>query len=272
MQVRNDSSSMNSYYNMIQKKKQEEEEQKKLSTGFKINAAADDPAGLCVSEKMRAQITIANQAAENATIASKMVNVGEGAMQEINSLLNRATEISAQASNGTYNDDDRAAMQMEIDQLAEELNRITQSTNFNGVSILDGSISTESGSLEFQIGTDSLSYSQMEFSANVSIDFSKLSVLSVEEAAESLAMLEEFVNTITAERGEMGAKTNRLDYTVNSLNTMVENLQSAESRIRDTDMAKAATEKNNQSTQLKLAMANNKNTEEQKKGVLNLFA
>lgn len=278
MNVQNNSSSMNALYQMQLAKKKQEEEAEKLASGFKINDAGDNAAGLAISEKMRADITIATQAQKNTADATNMVKTAEGALQGINTMLNRATELSAQASNGTYTDVERAAIQSEMDAIASEVNRVAASTNFNGINLLDGSVSASSGeSIDLQVGTDGSVSSSIDLNIeNVAMsqrfDASQMSVMSVEDAAAVLDQLKEFVTSITTERADLGAKQNRLEHTDQALSFTIENLQRAESEIRDTDMAKTASEESQSKLQLNYALANVKNSEEQKKGVLNLLA
>lgn len=237
----NSTSSMNSYNYYAEKKKEKEESMEKLSSGLQINSAADNAAGLAVSEKMRAQITM-NQAAQfNAKTASNAVNIAEGAMQSINDMLVRATDLASQSANGTYGDVERGAMQLEMDALTSEINRIAQSTNYNGIPLLDGSFSGENGEgVEFAI--DEAGNNIRLSIDDVSIDPSQMNIVTQEQAVEMLAVVEEFVNKIVSQRAELGAVSNRLDYASGNLSSMEIYLQSAESQIRDTNMAKESSE------------------------------
>ncbi len=251
----NQTTGVNAYQNMLQQKKEKEEADKKLSSGYQINSAADDASGLAISEKMRAEIT-ANKAAQfNAATATGAVKVAEGAMQSVNDMLDRAKELSMSASNGTYSDSDRSALQNELTQLVDEINRVAQSTNYNGVEMLDGSLSVSSGDgMEFQIDASGLSSNNISVNVeNISIDASQMDITTLEQAQEILATLEEFVSKITAERGDLGATQNRLDYTESNLSTMELYLQQAESEIRDTDVAKEASESNQASVNFQAA-------------------
>lgn len=277
MTVQNNTSGMSSYYQMKLQKKKQEEEAEKLASGSQINSASDNPAGLAVSEKMRAQITIAKTAQANASSAQNLVNTAEGAMQEINSMINRATELATQSSNGIYTEVERGAMQSEIDAITSEISRVTQSTNFNGISLLDGSFSADVGSLDMQVGVDSSVSSTIgvnieNLSVASNFDAGSIQVLSQEDAIAVLDQLKEFVNTITAERSELGATDNRLTHTGNSLSIMEEYLQKAESQIRDTDVAKTATEESQARLTFNYATSSLQKSQEEQKSILNLFA
>lgn len=274
MSVQNNLQGMNSYRNMTMERKKKEEEDEKLSSGYQINSAADDAAGLAVSEKMRNQITTNKAAMTNAKMAQNMVNVGEAAMQGVNDMINRATELAASGSNGTYTDGDRAAMNAELGQLVEEINRVAAATNYNGISLLDGSISVSSGeSLDFAVDGDgfNLSVNLDGVSTAVNLDVNELDMTTLEQSQEIMAVLEEFVTKITSQRADLGATSNRLDYTYSNLSNMTQNLQSAESLIRDTDMAKSATESNQRSVNYQMASNTFQKAEEDKNQLLNIL-
>ncbi len=263
----NNVSGMNAYNYYTDKKKEKEESMEKLSSGLQINSAADNAAGLAISEKMRAEITI-NQANQfNAKTASNAVNVAEGAMQSINDMLIRATDLAAQSANGTYTEVERGALQMELDAITSEINRVAQSTNFNGISLLDGTYSTESGeSIEFAIDSNGGNISLAI--DDVSIDPSQMNIVTQEQAQEMLDVLSEFVNKITSQRGDLGAVSNRLDYSQANLSNMEIYLQQAESQIRDTDMAKESTENSNKSLGMNASISSLKQAQEDKEYML----
>lgn len=271
MSIQNNISGVNALQNMYKEKKEKEKEDEKLSSGYKINSAADDAAGLAISEKMRNDLTINSANQTNASMASNLVKTTEGAMQSVNDMLTRAKDLSTQASNGTYTADDRAAIQAEVDQIVSEINRVADSTNFNGIQTLDGSISAEG--LDFAVdGTgNDLNLSLDGASTAINIDASQMNVTTLESAQEILATLEEFVTKITSQRGELGAMENRLNYTQNNLSTMAENLQSTESKIRDTDMAKSATESNLRSVNFQATTNTVKKAEEDRNQLLNIL-
>ena len=211
----------------------------KLSSGFKINRAADDASGLAISEKMKAQIKGLEQASANCQDAISLVQTAEGATTEIHNMLNRMVELATKAANGTYDTDvDRQAIQDEVDSLVKEIDRITTSTNFNNTKLLDGSLGTTP--LTLQIGaetTDTITVAVAELNSN-GLTVDALDVKSVSGANAAIATVKTAINKVSTERAKLGAIQNRLEYTINNLDTTAENMTSANSRIRDTDMAK----------------------------------
>ncbi len=215
----------------------------KLSSGLRINRAADDAAGLAISEKMRGQIRGLNQASRNAQDGISMIQTAEGALTETHAMLQRMRELAVQASNDTYDADDRAKIADELDQLSEEITAITEKTEFNKKTLLDGSLSevylqvgaNEGQSIEFAIGDMT--------ATTLSVDAAKVG--SIVRTATTGASISEVITTInnaleavSAERAKLGATQNRLEHTIKNLDVASENLQASESRIRDTDMAK----------------------------------
>ena len=207
----------------------------KLSSGFKINRAADDASGLAISEKMKAQIKGLEQASANCQDAISLVQTAEGATTEIHNMLNRMVELCTKAANGIYDSVDTGAIKEELDALGEEITRITESTKFNNTTLLSGKLSTQ-----LQIGseaTDTIAVSCTALDAK-SLKVSNLKVSSAAVANTSLQAVKEAINTVSTARANLGAVQNRLEYTINNLDTTAENMTSANSRIRDTDMAK----------------------------------
>jgi len=209
----------------------------KLASGYRINRAGDDASGLAISEKMKAQIKGLEQASSNCQDAISLVQTAEGATTEIHNMLNRMVELATKSANGTYDTDvDRAAIQAEVDSLIEEIDRITTSTNFNGTTLLDGSMDE----LVLQIGaegSDKITVAVTALNAaGLSVD--GLDVSSVSNANAAIATIKTAINKVSTQRADLGAIQNRLEYTVNNLDTTAENMTSANSRIRDTDMAK----------------------------------
>ena len=243
----------------------------KLSSGYKINRAADDAAGLSISEKMRSQIRGLDKASSNAEDGISLIQVAEGALNESHSILQRMNELATQAANDTNTTSDREAIQSEISQLTSELDRIYSTTQFNTMNLLDGNFTGKSlqvGSLSGQI--ISLSINSMKASA-IGIKASSISVSSNSAAGKSMSLIQLAINTVSQERSKLGALQNRLEHTINNLDTTSENTSAAESRIRDTDMATEMVEysKNNilsQAGQSMLAQAN-----QQTQGVLSLL-
>ena len=221
----------------------------KLSSGYRINRAGDDAAGLAISEKLRSQITGLETATRNAWDGISMAQTAEGSLNEVHSMLNRMTELATQSANGIYDDTDRQAMNAEFQQLKSEIDRIASSTNFNGKNLLDGSMSADKNAL--QVGDTSDAYNIMNMNVNdmstKGLGIADLSIDTAEGARAAIGTVAEqgspgtikgAINTVSEQRGTLGALQNRLDHSINSLNTATENLIASESRIRDTDFAK----------------------------------
>mgnify|MGYP000762801708 CR=1 FL=1 len=241
----------------------------KLSSGYKINRAADDAAGLSISEKMRSQIRGLNKAASNAQDGISLVQVAEGALNETHSILQRMNELATQAANDTNTSTDRNALQQEMDQLTSEIDRIRSTTQFNSMNLLDGTFTGKN----LQVGAlsgQSISISIGNMNAS-SLKISGLKVSSFSAAGAAMASIQAAINSVSTQRSKLGALQNRLEHTINNLNTTSENTSAAESRIRDVDMATEMVEysKNNilaQAGQSMLAQANQAN-----QGVLSLL-
>nr|WP_276917969.1 flagellin [Aneurinibacillus aneurinilyticus] len=210
----------------------------RIGTGQRINRAADDPAGLAISERMRAQIRGLNMAARNAQDTISLVQTAEGALQGTHDILQRMRELTVQAGNGTLSSSDRQAIIEEMKQLEDEINRISKDTQFNSQNLLDGSFTDKS----FQIGAN------QGQSIGISIDASDTGALGIknlheklkapEGASEALGLLDEAIKRVSSQRSQLGAYENRLEHTINNLMNSAENLAAAESRIRDADIAK----------------------------------
>lgn len=211
-----------------------------LVTGRRINSSADDPAGLAISEKMRAQIRGLNQAARNAMDSISLIQTAEGGLNETHSILQRIRELSVQAANGTYSDGDREKIQMEIDELIEGIDDISNYTEFNGQKLL----SSEEKNFNFQIGANSGQSTslQMRDMGKDALGIRDISVLSEEDASDAIDICDDAIKKVSSFRSMLGAKQNRLEHTINNLENTAFNLQAAESRIRDVDMAKAMME------------------------------
>ncbi|MBR6552223.1 MAG: flagellin [Clostridia bacterium] len=212
----------------------------KLSSGFRINRAGDDASGLAISEKMKAQIKGLEQASANCQDAISLVQTAEGATTEIHNMLNRMVELATKSANGTYdNTVDRAAIQAEVESLTAEIDRICSSTKFNGQTLLNGGDMKTTG-LKLQIGAeaaDSITVTVTNLnSAGLSIQ--NLSVESVTSANAAIETVRTAIDAVSTQRANLGAIQNRLEYTINNLDTTAENMTAANSRIRDTDMAK----------------------------------
>tara|TARA_Y100001936_G_scaffold249871_1_gene301223 strand:- start:648 stop:1481 length:834 start_codon:yes stop_codon:yes gene_type:complete len=218
----------------------------KLSSGSRITKAADDAAGLAISEKMKSQIRSSQQANRNANDGISMVQTAEGGLDEISSMLTRLRELSIQSASDTVGDTERSFTDMEYQNLKQEIERISQVTEFNGTKLLSG----EGDKLDFQIGTnndafqDRIQYDSGSINSTMSgLGIGEIAVASKEGAQNSLAVIDKAIETVSGQRAELGAIQNRLSSTSNNLQTTVENLSAANSRIRDVDYA-AATAKN----------------------------
>ena len=249
---------MNAQRNMNVNSNNASKSMEKLSSGLRINRAGDDAAGLSISEKMRAQIRGLDQAATNAQDGISMVQTAEGALTETHSILQRMRELAVQAGNDTNVDEDRAAIKAEIDQLVEEIDRIAETTEFNTKTLLDGTATD----IKLQVGANK--DQQITFSIDDmtkdGLGLDALDVSDADKAGESVEKINDAIKTVSEQRSSLGAIQNRLEHTINNLNTSSENLTAAESRIRDTDMAKEMSEysKNNilqQASQAMLAQA-----------------
>ena len=213
---------------------------RKLSSGERISKAADDAAGLAISENLRAQIRGMGQAKRNANDAISLIQTAEGGLNEISNIVIRLRELSMQAANDTLGADERKFSDIEFQNLKEEIDRISRSSEFNGIKLLDGS----GGRLEFQVGThndpilDRLTYDGTGSDATIAtLGISAESVTSKEGAQVSLGKLDDALVQINGVRANMGALQNRLSSTVNNLGISEENLSAANSRIRDVDIA-----------------------------------
>lgn len=246
----------------------------KLSSGYKINRAADDAAGLSISEKMRSQIRGLNKASSNAQDGVSLVQTAEGALNETHSILQRMNELATQAANGTNTTVDRSAIKAELDQLTSEIDRIQSTTQFNTMNLLDGTFSGTTNKMKLQVGA--LSGQSIDFSiANMCASKiglkAALSVSTFTNAGSYMKSVQDAIEVVSKQRSAMGAIQNRLEHTIANLDTTSENTQSAESRIRDTDMASEMVtySKNNilaQAGQSMLAQAN-----QSTQGVLSLL-
>ena len=248
---------------------QQAKSSEKLSSGYRINRAGDDAAGLTISEKMRSQIRGLNKASANAQDGVSLIQVAEGALNETHSILQRMNELATQAANDTNTTADRTAIQKEVDQLQSEITRIQSTTQFNTMNLLDGDFTGKNlqvGSLCGQTITISI-----DAMSATSLGVNALKVSSFSQAGSAMCSVQKAISTVSDMRSKLGAIQNRLEHTIANLDNISENTQSAESRIRDTDMAEEMVEysKNNilaQAGQSMLAQAN-----QSTQGVLSLL-
>lgn len=222
LRINQNTDAFNSYRNLSVTQGQLSKSLEKLSSGFRINRAADDAAGLAISEGLRSQVGGLKVAVRNAQDGISVAQTAEGALTEVHSMLQRMNDLAVQYNNGTQNADSQAALQSEFTALSAEIDRIQTSTQFNGVNLFNNA------SVDFQVGTAPTDVLSVDLSGSVST------------AALLITDNTTVTDAITATstlRGELGAVQNRFEHTINNLNVAVENLSASESRIRDTDMA-----------------------------------
>jgi len=275
---------------------QQAKSSEKLSSGYKINRAADDAAGLSISEKMRRQIRGLTQASSNAQDGISLVQTAEGALNEVQDMLQRMNELSVKAANGTLQTVDRNYIQSEVDNLTSEINRVASTTTFNEQNLLDGTFTKKM----LQVGSEgnltgnvhegqeiNININKMDFGTitNTSTDFNsaiktgsslspknaELKVTTATLAKSSINVVKNALQNVSTMRSNLGAIQNRLEHTIKNLDNVVENTTSAESAIRDTDMATEMVKYSNnnilaQAGQSMLAQANQSN-----QGVLSLL-
>lgn len=210
----------------------------RISTGYRINRAGDDAAGLAISEKMRAQISGLNMAGKNIQDGISLVQTAEGALNETHAMLQRMRELSVQAANGTLTDDDRAQINVEFQQLKEEMTRVSTDTEFNTRTLLNGDYATNT--LKIQVGANSgqtIELTMNDMSADA-IGVTGASIGTQQDASDAISMIDDAMKTVSMERSRYGAYQNRMEHAYNVAMNAAENLTAAESRIRDTDIAK----------------------------------
>jgi flagellin len=200
----------------------------RLSSGYRINRAADDAAGLAISEKLRGQIRGLSQAQRNSQDAVSLVQTAEGSLNEVHSMLQRVRELAVQFQNGTLSTADKAAITAEAAQLQSEIERIGNSADFNGIKLLDGT----GGTISFQVGANDGDVIAVD-TATLS---DKIGTIDV-DGTDAISAIDAAIESVSALRGDFGAVQNRLEHTLNNLSTYQENLMASESRIRDVDMA-----------------------------------
>lgn len=243
----------------------------KLSSGYRINRAGDDAAGLSISEKMRGQIRGLDQASTNAQDGISLIQTAEGALNETHAILQRMRELAVQAANDTNADEDRTAIKDELTQLTEEVTRIAEQTEFNTKKILDGS----EGVMNFQVGANAGQSIELTINSMKADDLGitgvDAQVSSYADATAAITTINSAITQVSTQRSALGAVQNRLEHTIANADNTSENLQAAESRIRDVDMADEMViySKNNilqQAAQAVLAQAN-----QSTQGVLSLL-
>ncbi|MGA9747330.1 MAG: flagellin [Nocardioides sp.] len=223
LRINQNIAAMNSYRNLSVTDGQMAKSLEKLSSGFRINRAADDAAGLAISEGLRSQVGGLKVGARNAQDGVSVVQTAEGALTEVHSMLQRMNDLSVQYANGINNADSQAALSGEFTALQAEIVRITDNAKFNGVSLF------AAGTLSFQVGSD----------AGDTIDVTTAAAPATVAAAviTDSASVQTAITDVSTARADLGALQNRFEHTINSVNVAIENLSASESRIRDTDMA-----------------------------------
>ena len=228
LSVNTNIAALNSYRNLNNTDNSLSKSLEKLSSGYRINRAADDAAGLAISEGLRSQIGGLKVAVRNAQDGISVVQTAEGALTEVTSMLQRMNDLSVQYANGTQNTESKAAISQEFEALKTEIGRIQDNSKFNGVALFNGASGTS-----FQVGYASTDTISVDLSS--STDVSGLSASGGSDAVQAK------ITEVSTDRANLGALQNRFEHTINNLNVTVENLTAAESRIRDTDMAQEMT-------------------------------
>ncbi|MDN3309665.1 flagellin [Microbacterium oryzae] len=242
LQIATNIGALNAYRNLSVNTEENAKSLEKLSSGQRINRAADDAAGLAISEGLRSQVNGNNLASRNAQDGISLIQTAEGALTEVHSILQRVRDLAVQGGNDTNNADSRAAIKLEIDALGEELTRVAAQTNFNGINLLDGSAGAGGdGNITFQVGAggtanDQISVALTDFS-DLGATIGALDVTDPATATAAITAIDAEIKNVSTARASYGAVQNRLESTINSLNVSAENLSAAKSRIADTDMA-----------------------------------
>ena len=269
MRIQHNITALNAHRNLSNNNSSVGKNLEKLSSGYKINRAGDDAAGLAISEKMRAQITGLETAQKNANDGVSLVQTAEGALTEVHSMLNRMVELATQSANGTYSSANRAEMQKEVQALRDEIDRISNTANFNGTTLFS-SLGGDTKAINIHAGETSSDNNQITVTlvgmssssiGTAQADISGIDISEADTAKEAIDLVNTAIDAVSSMRSDFGALQNRLEHTINNLGVQTENLSAAESRIRDVDMAKEmmAYTKNNilvQASQAMLAQAN----------------
>ena len=244
----------------------------KLSSGFKINRAADDAAGLTISEKMRSQVRGLNRASANAQDGISLIQVAEGALNETHSILQRMNELATQGANDTNTDDDRNAIKSELDELVKEIDRISNTTTFNTQVLLNGEFDDKAIQVGAKAGDDEVIKISIKQMSKEGLGLDDDNTIDSNEGGQTrMSSYQEAIKQVSEQRSNLGALQNRLEHTVLNIDNISENTQAAESRIRDTNVPKEMVEfsKNNILTQAGQAMLAQANQSTQ--GVLSLL-
>jgi len=234
LSVQTNIAAMNAHRNLVSTSQNLSASMERLSSGYRINKAADDAAGLAISQKLQSQVGGLSQAQRNAQDAVSLVQTAEGSMSEVQSMLQRVRDLAVQYNNGTLSSSDKAAITNEVAQLCDEIARISAQTKFNGISLLTGS-----AALNFQVGADdgeTITVSARDlFGSGTTFDVN--SSLFSFGATVTLASIDTAIGNVSTARATFGAVQNRLEHTLNNLTNYQENLSASESQIKDVDMA-----------------------------------
>ena len=271
MVVQHNLTAMNSNRMLNVTTKSQAKSTEKLSSGYKINRAADDAAGLAISEKMRRQIRGLTQASANAQDGISCMQTAEGALNEVHDMLQRMNELAVKAANGTNMSEDRNYINSEVDALKSEIDRVSETTTFNNQMLLNGKFTQK----KLQVGSEKDGQNQITLSIQAmnttGLSITKVDVTTASKALSSIDLIKSAITALSKQRSDLGAIQNRLEHTINNLDNVVENTTSAESNIRDTDMASEMVKYSNnnilaQAGQAMLAQANQAN-----QGVMSLL-
>jgi flagellin len=231
LRIQNNVEAFNAHRNLSGTEGRLAQSMERLSSGYRINRAADDAAGLAISERLRGQIGGLDQAQRNAQDAVSMVQTAEGSLTEVHSMLQRVRELAVQYKNGSLSGADRTAIQSEVNQLASEIERIGQSADFNGIKLLNAA-----STVSFQVGAQDgqvITVGLISLGSAVGVNYFALSTTSTTDIAD----IDTAIDAVSSQRSTFGAVQNRLGYTLENAAIYQENLTASESRIRDVDMA-----------------------------------
>jgi len=229
LRIQTNMEAFNAHRNLVSTSEGIGKAMERLSSGYRINRAADDAAGLAISERLKAQVKGIGQAQRNVQDAVSVVQTAEGALNEVHSMLQRTRELAVQYKNGSLSESDKTSIQSEVNQLASEVAQIGEDTEFNGIKLLK-----ESSTITFQVGAndgETISVATVSLGEAVKAEAFEFG------SEEDLKQIDEAIESVSSQRAEFGAVQNRLEHTLNNLSVYQENLSASESRIRDVDMA-----------------------------------
>jgi flagellin len=229
LRIQTNMEAFNAHRNLVSTSEGIGKAMERLSSGYRINRAADDAAGLAISERLKAQVKGIGQAQRNVQDAVSVVQTAEGALNEVHSMLQRTRELAVQYKNGSLSESDKTSIQSEVNQLASEVAQIGEDTEFNGIKLLN-----ESTTITFQVGAND---GETIAVATVSLGEAVKAEAFEFGSEEDLKQIDEAIESVSSQRAEFGAVQNRLEHTLNNLSVYQENLSASESRIRDVDMA-----------------------------------